>query len=139
MPWRPWTRGPVRAPRAGRWCRSTRRGRAPPWRRPGPAPSLRSLPHDGDGFPGVHQDRVAGLRGYQGDADLFFALAGVNHGEAVVQQPHHGYLDGGVGAGDADVAVTLGDTGLRDAGHATTPGASTPGCSKKTCTSSHST
>src|SRR5580693_1158431 len=42
---------------------------------------IRSLPHHGDGFPGVHQDGVADPGGHQGDADGLLARAGVDHGQ----------------------------------------------------------
>src|SRR5215468_9169908 len=97
----------------------------------------------------MHQDLVARLRGHQGDADYLLALPGVDDGEPIAEQAQHGDLHGNVGAGDADIVVTLRcigslagaslASGDGDTVHATTPGASTPGCSKKTWTSSHST
>src|SRR6516225_8388066 len=66
-----------------------------------------SPPHDRDGFLGVHQDGVAGPGLDKRDADLLLALAGVHHGQLVAEQPQHGDLDGGVGAGDAHIAVAL--------------------------------
>src|SRR5215472_5518078 len=64
-----------------------------------------SPPHDRDGFLGVHQDGVAGPGLDKRDADLLLALAGVHLGQLVAEQPQHGDLDGGVGAGDAHIAV----------------------------------
>src|ERR1035441_6423320 len=101
--------------------------------------------HDRDGLPGVHQDCVADPGADERDAYLFLARASVHDGQVVVQQPHNRHDDGSVGAGDADIVVTLGDLGAAArcgqgmGAHATTPRPSTPGCSKKTCTSSHST
>src|SRR5918911_1450264 len=43
----------------------------------------------------------------QGHADLLGALAGVDHGQVGVEQLDHPHLDRLVGAGDADVAVTV--------------------------------
>ena len=78
--------------------------------------------------------RVADRGGDQRDADfLLGALAGLDLGQPVVEQPDDGDLDGSVRAGDAHFVMTFGHA------HATTPGARTPGCSKNTCTSSHST
>src|ERR1019366_6694051 len=63
----------------------------------------RSLPYHGDGFPGVHQDRVAHAGRHQGHADRLLPRAGVDHGQLVLQQPQHRDLDRGIGTGDADV------------------------------------
>src|SRR6185312_9702953 len=129
----PWPRStpvPGRAQRTGRWCRSTGTDTAIPSRRSWPSPR-RLAPYHGDGLPGVHQDGVAHPCRYQGHADRLLALAGVDHGHRVVEQPHHPDLHGHIGAGDADSLSAL--------AHVTTPGPSTPGCSKNTCTSSHST
>src|SRR5215469_8466708 len=116
------------------------RGVAPPgwlrviWSSPhGVAPEAPGTPGDRDRFPGVHQDRVPHARVDQRDADLFLAVAGLDHGEVVVEQPDDCYRDGRVRAGDAHLVVTLGYA------HATTSGARRPGCSKNTCTSSQST
>ena len=48
---------------------------------------------------------------HERDADLFLAGAGVDQGQVVAEQPHHGHRDGGVGAGHAHVVVALGDRG----------------------------
>src|ERR1700740_3289478 len=131
---------------------------APP---PVPASVLISGPisgsHHRDGFPGVHEDRVAHAGRHQGDADGLLACAGIDHGHLVRQQPHHPDLNGRVRARDADLFFAFARlrpafearpslvarpsllSPGRAAGlwltHATTPGPSTPGCSKNTCTS----
>src|SRR5271170_1733965 len=91
--------------------------------------------HHGDGFPGVHQDRVSYAGAHQGHAHRFLARGGVDHGHLVLEQPHHRHLHRGIRAGNAYVAGALGQA----LAHVTTPGPSTPGCSKNTWTSSHST
>src|SRR5260221_354314 len=82
---------------------------------------------------GVQEVGVTYSRGDERDADLSLAVARIDHGEAVVAQPHDRYRHGRVRAGDAHLVVAL------QLAHATTSGASRPGCSKSTCTSSQST
>src|SRR2546421_300310 len=59
--------------------------------------------YHGDRLPGVHQDRVAHAGAHQGHADRLFARPGVDHGHLVLEQPHHGDLDGHIRARDTDV------------------------------------
>src|SRR5579859_1595597 len=118
-----------------------------------------SSPYHGDGFPGVHQDRIADVGGDQRDAHGLLARPGVDHGQLVLEQPQHPDLDGHVRAGNAEAfrafarlrpafearpslvarpsLLSPGRAAALWLAHATTPGASTPGCSKNTCTSSH--
>src|SRR6266404_6036949 len=72
-----------------------------------------SSPNYGDGFPGMHQDRVAHPGGHQGDADFLLARARVHHGQLVRQQAQHPDLDRGIRAGDTDLIVAVPPARLR--------------------------
>src|ERR1039457_2174780 len=90
----------------------------------------RSLPYHGDGFPGVHQDRVAHAGRHQGHADRLLPRAGVDHGQLVLQQPQHRDLDRGIGTGDADVTHAA-FPAPRRLSPVRTPAALPAGCARK--------